>query len=372
MIRVIEHRTLIKAQNESLFSYFAWPSITRLPDGKLAAVCSGFRYAHICPFGKAVISYSEDEGKTWTNPAPVIDTPLDDRDAGIMVFGDNKAIFTSFNNSVDQQREWAKKYASVRPESVTNLINAYLDNVTEEQEEKYLGSTYKLSNDGGITWGEEVYRLPLSAPHGPVRMLDGSLLYVGRMFMDKDERTNTGSGIGVMTSADGLSWSEPVFVPAPEGMLDEYYLFCEPHAIQLPSGKILVHIRVQKDKSHGDQAVFAIYQSVSTDGGKSFSVPERINPCGSPPHLMLHSSGALICTYGYRSVPYGQRVMISWDEGKTWSGDHILRYDGPSWDLGYPASVELKNGNILSVYYQRPTADAPSNIYCTEWELVRA
>lgn len=369
MIRIIEHRTIMKTQNDSIFSYFAWPSIARLADGRLACVSSGFRYAHICPFGKAVISYSEDEGKTWTSPAPVIDTPLDDRDAGIMPFGDNQVIFTSFNNSVQEQRGYAEKFAPTRPESVTRLIHAYLDNVTKEQEAKYLGSTYKLSCDGGYTWGEEVYRLPVSAPHGPICKPDGSLIYVGRVFESKDEGSAPGTGIGVMTSKDGLRWSEPVFVPIPEDMLNQHYLFCEPHAIVLPSGKIIVHIRVQMEKAHGDQAVFAIYQSVSEDDGKTFSVPVCVNPCGSPPHLMLHSSGALICTYGYRSEPYGQRIMISWDEGKTWTEEHILRDDGASWDLGYPASVELKNGNILSVYYQRPTKDAPSNIYCTEWAL---
>ena len=45
-------------------NYFGWPSVTRLPDGKIAAVCSGFRLEHICPFGKAVMALSEDNGKT--------------------------------------------------------------------------------------------------------------------------------------------------------------------------------------------------------------------------------------------------------------------------------------------------------------------
>ena len=379
--KVFGHRTVMQSVNDSIFAYFAWPSIARLQDGRLAAVASGFRYAHICPFGKAVISYSSDEGQTWTAPAPVIDTPLDDRDAGVMPFGENDVILTSFNNTVQQQRIWADQHAAqissttfrpVRPEAVTAMIRAYLDTVTPEQEAKYLGSTYKLSHDGGTTWEEEVRISPLTAPHGPVVMRDGRLMYVGKLFEDGGDWKDgaaVGSRIGVMMSEDGKEWTDPVWIPKFEGMDETFICFYEPHGIQLPSGKILVHIRAEYSKDKGGERLFSIYQSESTDGGKTFSVPVCVNPCGSPPHLMLHSSGALVCVYGYRSQPYGQRAMVSFDEGATWERDIVLRDDGPSGDLGYPASVELKNGHILTVYYQKPTYDSPSSIYSTEWAL---
>ena len=66
-------------------------------------VASGFRLRHLCPFGKAVIAYSEDAGETYTQPAPVIDTVLDDRDSGIVPFGEKQVIVTSFNNTVEDQ-----------------------------------------------------------------------------------------------------------------------------------------------------------------------------------------------------------------------------------------------------------------------------
>ena len=47
--------------------YFGWPSISLLQNGKIAVVASGYRHAHICPFGKAVISFSEDGGKSWAD-----------------------------------------------------------------------------------------------------------------------------------------------------------------------------------------------------------------------------------------------------------------------------------------------------------------
>ena len=90
---------------------------------------------------------------------------------------------------------------------------------------------------------------------------------------------------------------------------------------------------------------FSIYQSVSVDGGKSFSVPVRLlGECGgAPAHLMKHSSGVLISTYGYREQPYGIRAMLSKDGGKTWQTDLVLWDKGVNGDLGYPCSVELSD-----------------------------
>ena len=95
---------------------------------------------------------------------------------------------------------------------------------------------------------------------------------------------------------------------------------------------------------------------------------------GSPPHLLAHSSGCLICVYCNRGreetdpgsgktqrsttfTGFGQRAMISWDEGCSWYAcrlqatclagylsltptlcprtyDYVLRKDGVDTDLG--------------------------------------
>lgn len=74
---------------------------------------------------------------------------------------------------------------------------------------------------------------------------------------------------------------------------------------------------------------------------------------GSPAHLMLHSNGTLVSVYGHRDVPYGIKAMFSKDGGETWDIDSIILGDEVSSDLGYPASVELKNGDILTVFYSK-------------------
>ena len=68
---------------------------------------------------------------------------------------------------------------------------------------------------------------------------------------------------------------------------------------------------------------------------------------------MKHSSGALVSVYGYRKKPFGIKAMISYDGGENWDTDYVL-YDGASsLDLGYPASVERRDGTILTVFYER-------------------
>lgn len=364
-------KKVICSNPDSIFSYFGWPSVTRLPDGTLAMVASGFRLRHICPFGKAVICYSRDEGTTWTRPAAVIDTPLDDRDGGIVTFANGRVIVTSFNNTIGQQRAWNnREKGEQKPSDDLRrcFCEAYLNIIEELYDEKdYLGSTYKISNDGGYTFGE-LMRSPVTAPHGPCRLNDGSLLYVGRRFSG-DDKFDDGS-VPFIQVCRMNERDEFEVVSSIENITDEkgeLLASCEPHAIQLPDGKIIVHIRVQGNGvSNG---IFTVYQSESTDGGKTFSKPHQLldDSGGAPPHLYLHSGGTLISAYGYRQEPYGVRVMLSKDGGETWDIDYVLDKDCISRDLGYPASVELPDGRILTVYYQK--VDGTGVIVQRIWEL---
>ena len=78
-------------------------------------------------------------------------------------------------------------------------------------------------------------------------------------------------------------------------------------------------------------------------------------------------------SYGYRQEPYGERVAISRDEGASWEHDLVLRDDGPDSDLGYPASVELSDGRVLTVYYQKPNRSEDKCAFLwSRWELPSA
>ncbi len=365
-IRIIEEARTIIENPASHHDYFGWPSVARLPGGELAVVCSGYRCGHVCPFGKAVMAVSFDEGKTYTGAWPVIDTPLDDRDAGIVPFGENGVIFTSFNNTREAQRNWNPVEDGQAPELRRRnaYYNAYLDAVTDEEEKKYLGATYRFSFDGGRTFGE-IRISPVTSPHGPTALRDGSILWVGRAFSEDDSFADKDLIEAWRVDRDGTMEYVGAVPPVYRG--ENKICACEPHTIELPDGRLLCHFRGER------YGYFTTFQTVSLDGGRTWSEPEQLlsQHGGAPAHLCLHSSGVLVSVYGYRTGPlYGIRAMVSEDLGKTWEKDLILWETPVSGDLGYPASVELRDGSLLTVFYAKDREPGAAMIKQMIWKIV--
>lgn len=354
---------IIISNSQSRHNYFGWPTVARLQNGKIAVVVSGFRLEHICPFGKTVISYSEDEGETYTAPAPVIDTVLDDRDGGICTFGKSGVIVTSFNNTVQMQRAHAGS---------SRYVSAYLDTVTEKEEDEALGSTFRISNDCGVTFGK-LMKSPITSPHGPIEMPDGNMLWVGRTFHSE----KSPAGIKECISAYKLyTDGRTEHLGDVENISDEEgnpLLSCEPAAILLKDGRILVHIRVQHIPVPGENRTpyFTIYQCESSDFGKTWTRPTPIlgRLGGSPPHLYRHSSGVIICTYSCREAPFTTYAMVSRDEGATWEKDLEINVNGVYPDMGYPSTVETSDGSLLTVFYAHPSKDEPAVVVQQKWRL---
>lgn len=346
-IKLIGKPKTIISNSNSHHGYFAWPTVSLLQDGKIAVGASGFRLEHICPFGKAVISYSFDGGETYTLPAPVIDTPLDDRDAGLCTFGEKGLIFTSFNNSAEMQRQHNRE---------NEYVQSYINTITQADEEKYLGSLFRISHDCGITFGE-IHHSPVTSPHGPTELKNGTVLWAGNNF----HNYNDGIEIVSLNTQNG----ETEFV----GKIttdDESVILNEPYLIELPDGKLLCHIRGEND------SMFTVFQSFSEDKGKTWSAPEMLldETGGAPPHLIQLRSGVLLCTYGRRKLPYGIMAMFSTDNGKSWEKDIPIYKNYVSDDIGYPSTIELDDGTLITVFYATDGEDKPCKIMQQKWKIV--
>lgn len=86
---VILAHGIICSMPDDPFGYFGWPSVARQKNGTLVVAASGLRRSHVCPWGKSVLCRSVDEGRNWSTPQVVNDSPIDDRDAGIISLGDS-------------------------------------------------------------------------------------------------------------------------------------------------------------------------------------------------------------------------------------------------------------------------------------------
>jgi sialidase-1 len=110
-----------------------------------------------------------------------------------------------------------------------------------------------------------------------------------------------------------------------------------------------------------------LFKCRSHDGGSSWTEPADTGIVGCPPHLCLLADGRLLCTYGFRYFPYEIRCAMSDDGGSTWSDPVTIRTSLGSMDIGYPSSVELAPGRILTVYYG-PLIDGTSAILATTFD----
>ena len=69
---------------------------------------------------------------------------------------------------------------------------------------------------------------------------------------------------------------------------------------------------------------------------------------------------------GYRVKPYGVRGLVSDKLGNfDWDNRFILVDDAVSTDCGYPSSVLLNDGRVLTVYYATQSKDHPEwSVHC--------
>ncbi len=330
--------------------YIGWPTIAKTASGELLAVFSGDRDEHVCPWGKTELVRSSDNGKTWSAPVTINNTPLDDRDAGIIVTRKGTIIVSWFTSLAFDDSNYYKHY----PADVVASWRRHAEKLGPETRKQWLGSWVRRSTDGGRTWGDPI-RMQGSTPHGPIELKDGRLLYVGRVLYNWEPSVSVEE-----SSDDGVTWKRIGTVPVAPG--DNIASYHEPHPVEAADGTIVTVIREEKRN--------IMMQSESRDGGKTWSVPRQSGVWGCPPHLIRLHDGRILFVYGHRRQPYGERACVSADNGRTWSVDNpITIAPALNGDLGYPASVELGDGSIFTVYYQKDKPDEKTCLMGTLWRL---
>lgn len=341
----IETKVLCKQEDR----YIGWPTIGKTKSGELLAVFSGDRDQHVCPWGIVQMIRSKDNGKTWSEPETVNNTPLDDRDAGIIETKNGTLVVSWFTSLAFDRDHYYKNNPSWK---------RHADKLGPETRKYWLGNWTRRSTDNGQTW-EDPVKQNGTAPHGPIELADGRLLYVGTGNIN-GEKVNV-----VEESRDvGKSWQIISTIAIPEDEDIKYYH--EPHVAEMPDGKLVAQIRYQPSEKRQSY----LRQSESYDGGKTWTEAYETPMWGYPPHLIVLDNGWLLSVYGVRRKPYTERACISKDGGKTWDiKNEIILKHAMNGDLGYPASVQLDDGSILTIYYQIDKKGEKTCLMGTKWKL---
>jgi hypothetical protein len=340
--------------------YHGWPTLARRANGELLVVCSGGREAHVCPFGWVELMRSMDDGRTWSFPQVLVDSPIDDRDAGVCETAAGSLLVTTFTSLAYQpilERAEAGKDDPTRwPEDRLRRWQAAHSRIAPAEREALLGCWMLRSTDSGVTWSAP-YRVPVNSPHGPVQLSGGRLLYAGTQLWEGTKR------IGVCDSSDdGKTWRWLAEIPERPG--DSHANYHELHAAEAANGRLIIHIR-----NHNKQNADETLQAESSDGGKTWSTPRPIGVWGLPSHLLRLKDGRLLMTYGYRRKPFGNQARLSEDDGRTWSDAISISEDGASGDLGYPSTVQLAGGALLTVWYELPAGSTKAILRQARWRL---
>jgi hypothetical protein len=347
--------------------YHGWPTVARRANGELWVSWSGGRESHVCPFGQVCAMTSRDEGKTWTFPRVLLDSATDDRDSGVLETAKGTLLVTTFTSlayedsfkkatamAAHTEQGWVSK--AMPPERFARWKAAH-ERLNDDERKAELGMWIIRSADGGKTWSPRIPTV-VNSPHGPIQLKDGRLLYLGKQLWTGDKK------IGAAESKDdGLTWQWLSEIPTRPG--DEVAKgLHELHAVEAADGTIITQIRNHNAANKGETL-----QSESKDGGKTWSVPHSIGVWGLPSHLLKLRDGRLLMTYGHRRPPFGNQVRLSTDNGQTWSEAMILSGDGAGGDLGYPSTVELPDGMLLTIWYEKMKEHPHAVLRQATWRL---
>ncbi|MEA1951410.1 MAG: sialidase family protein, partial [Planctomycetota bacterium] len=262
--------------------------------------------------GRGLICRSDDDGKTWSRPTTLVDTPGDDRHPVIVELPDKTllCVFFVIDNWYGYDAPPKGRHKNSRVASIR-------------------------SSDGGATWSKPVY-MPSPFKYydrmcgKPVVLPNGSVL----LSTYGKEQWTTPEQLGVYRSDDsGKSWRFVSRLESSVRHLDE------PAICRAADGTIVMIAR-----SDGEVAF-------SKDEGRTWTKPQAFGVKMVAPCLLTLRDGTIACIFGWGATG-GIQIIWSDDGGRTWTTpakDRGFKIDNSVYV--YAIGCEMPDGSIYVVYY---------------------
>lgn len=298
----------------------AWPNLTVMPGGAIIATIYSLP-SHGGGEGDAQCWASTDQGKTWTlrgTPAVHEQGTCRMNLAAGLARNDDLIVLCS---------GWDKRDMSAPRH--TRILKPWICR----------------SSDGGRTW--EVSKdfpseedMSEFIPFGDIIQAADGTLCVSAYAQTPGSTGYTYHCYFLRSRDDGSTWTV-------ESTIAEGHN--ETALCQLADGTWLAAARVNG---------MDIY--MSSDNGKTWQARAATSGAQHPGHFLRMADERLLLTHGDRRPgARGVGVRISGDDGKTWSSVSTPIASSISGDCGYPSSVQLPDGRILTAYYSQRTSIHP-------------
>lgn len=309
----------------------AWPNLTLMPDGTIVATI--FNQPCHGRWEGDVECWASEDGRFWSKrgvPAP--HEPGTNRmNVGAGLAGNGGLIVLASG--------WSNRPPRPEPRPVFPHDTYAQPEGSEFKQSRAFVPWVCRSSDGGQTWTHaETVTLPAGVdyfiPFGDIVVAPDGALF-GTCY-------SSGNVWLIRSRDDGRTWPEHVLIAEGRNETD---------IVHLGGDEWLAIAR----SAHGQG--MGLYRS--QDAGAAWAHEGDVTLSNQHPgHLQRLADGRLLLSFGIRNVGvHGVGVRLSGDGGRTWSNPQFLVQYDPRADGGYPASVQLADGTVVTAYYCSQTAD---------------
>jgi len=343
----------VEIVKSSSSKHYAFPDIAELDNGKIMLVYrQGSGHAEV---SGRILSHYSDDGENWGDPEMIIDdSTIDDRDPSIAVLSSGRVAINWFqyNYPSDYSEPWMHHIMY----STSNITGMNFDDPVQVDSGLFSYGSDAQLNEDGIWIDDEENEIRGYASSSSIVEEDGKIIipaYGGNSLNFKSmSKTPKGPIVLFISEDDGQTWSKkPVEAKAPD-----HTWLQEPALLKVDEKRWLLQIRTALGSSPSNRG--DLMQSISNDGGNTWSEYKSLNVVGHAPELLLLSNGVIISSFRWLDWPdTGSNIkreavsmIYSTDKGETWS-ELIEIEDCGLAECGYPGMLELNNDRILVVYY---------------------